>query len=183
MSSLVQHLLEMLEAFRLAGIRHAAVGGIALVAHGVVRATSDLDFLVSLEDATSLGDCMQRLGFRSLHTSRDAANYVRDGFRVDFLFASRPIARRLLESAQVRELAGHPLPVVQVEGLIGLKLQALVNDPRRQQDAVDIRSLLRAHRDRLDREEVQEYFALFDRAQLLADWWEELDEATDDPEA
>jgi len=183
MSSLLKHLLEMLEAFQRAGIRHAAVGGIAVVAHGVVRATADLDFLVSLTDAASLDTCMQRLGFRSLHASRDAANYVRDGLRVDFLFASRPIALRLLESAQARKLAGHALPVVSVAGLIGLKLQALVNDPRRQQDAVDIRSLLRLHREQLDLDEVEEYFALFDRTQLLADWLAELDETTDDENA
>ena len=53
------------------------------------------------------------------------------------------------------------------EGLIGFKLQGLVNDPRRTQDLEDIRALLRANRATLDMEELREYFQLFDREALL----------------
>jgi hypothetical protein len=61
------------------------------------------------------------------------------------------------------------LRVISPEGLIGFKLQAVVNDPRRTQDIEDIRALLRANRDKLDLEEVREYFRLFDREALLDD--------------
>jgi hypothetical protein len=56
---------------------------------------------------------------------------------------------------------------VSAEGLIGFKLQGLVNDPRRTQDLEDIRALLRANRTSLDMEEVRGYFRLFDRESLL----------------
>ena len=57
---------------------------------------------------------------------------------------------------------------VDVEGLIGLKLQALVNDPaRRRQDEADIVALLSLHLSSLDRALLDEYFALFDQADAL----------------
>ncbi len=57
--------------------------------------------------------------------------------------------------------------MVSAEGLIGFKLQALVNDPRRTQDIEDIRMLLRVHCATLDMMEVREYFRLFDREMML----------------
>ena len=59
--------------------------------------------------------------------------------------------------------------VISAEGLIGFKLQGLVNDPRRTQDLEDIRALLRANRSTLNMDEVREYFRLFEREPLLAE--------------
>jgi hypothetical protein len=67
------------------------------------------------------------------------------------------------------------LHVISGEGLIGFKLQALTNNPRRTQDLEDIRALLRTNRERLDMAEVREYFRLFDREPLLNDLLRELD--------
>ena len=59
------------------------------------------------------------------------------------------------------------LRVISAEGLIGFKLQALVNNPSRTRDLDDIRALLRAQRGRLNMTEVQEYFSLFEREEML----------------
>lgn len=90
------------------------------------------------------------LGYRCLHRSADAANYARGDERVDFLYADRPIARRLLAAAPEQKTVLGEMRVVSVEGLIGFKLQGLVNDPRRTQDLEDIRALLRANRAALE---------------------------------
>lgn len=74
----------------------------------------------------------------------DAGNYVRGDERVDLLYASRPVARRLLASAAESKTSLGDLRVVSAEGLIGFKLQALANDPRRTRDLEDIRALLQA---------------------------------------
>ena len=50
---------------------------------------------------------------------------------------------------------------IQVEGIIGLKLQALTNDPRRVQDWVDIRNLIEKHRANLNLTQLYDYFLLF----------------------
>jgi len=64
--------------------------------------------------------------------------------------------RRLLEGAQIVETPFGKLCVVSAEGLIGLKLQGYVNDPRRLQDLADIRALLRANRETLNLAEVRD---------------------------
>ena len=98
-----------------------------------------------------------------------AANYARRDERVDFIYASRPIARRLLAGAAALETTLCALRVVSAEGLIGFKLQGWVNDPGRTRDLEDIRALLRANRGTLDIDELREYFRLFDRESLLDD--------------
>ena len=60
-----------------------------------------------------------------------------------------------------------PLRVISAEGLIGFKLQALVNHPSGLRDIEDIRALWCAQRDRLSMVEVREYFVMFDRAEML----------------
>lgn len=86
---------------------------------------------------------------------------------MDLLYASRPIARRLLADARELTTSLGVLRVISLEGLIGFKLQGWINDPRRTQDLEDIRALLRANRDKLDAAEVRQYFRLFDRESLL----------------
>jgi hypothetical protein len=57
--------------------------------------------------------------------------------------------------------------VVSTEGLIGLKIQAFVNNPRRTQDLEDIKALIAANRQALKMDEVRDYFRLFNREALL----------------
>jgi hypothetical protein len=109
--------------------------------------------------AIRIDQMLAKMGYRCLHRSDDAVNYQREDERVEFLHARRPIARRLLSTATERSTVFGSLCVVSAEGLIGLKLQALVNDPRRTQDREDIKTLLRANRATLNLQEVREYFS------------------------
>src|SRR5260370_707672 len=86
------------------------------------------------------------LGNRCVHRSEDAANYLRGDEGIDFLYAHRPASLRLLAEARERDTAMGRLRVVSAEGLVGFKLQAFVNNPKRTQDIEDIRALLRANR-------------------------------------
>ena len=60
-----------------------------------------------------------------------------------------------------------PMRIISVEGLIGFKLQGFVNDATRTRDLEDIRALLKTHRISLDMDELREYFALFNKPDLL----------------
>jgi hypothetical protein len=86
---------------------------------------------------------------------------------MDFLYARRPASRRLLVEAPELETEMGRLHVVSAEGLIGFKLQAFVNNPRRTRDIEDIRSLLHANRSTLNMSEVKQYFVLFEHETLL----------------
>lgn len=166
-SRLGRQIAEVIAALNAIGARFALIGGLALASHKVVRATQDIDLLTEADKADEIEAELLRLGYRCLHRSADAGNYVRGDERVDLLYAGRPIARRLLADAGELKTALGDLRVVSAEGLIGFKLQGLVNDPRRTQDLEDIRALLRANRATLDIEQVRGYFRLFEREPLL----------------
>lgn len=167
MAALADQIREVLPAFAELATPPALIGGLALAAHNVVRATRDVDFLVVAEDADRIDALLRSLGYECIHRSENAANYCRghDGF--DLLYAHRPIARALLERAAYHTTSFGRMRIVSAEGLIGFKLQALCNDPGRGRDLDDIRQLLRQNRDQLDLREVRHYFVLFEREPLL----------------
>lgn len=167
MARLVDQIREALAAFAGGKTSPALIGGLALAAHQVVRATQDVDFLVDADDADRLHGILLGLGYRCIHRSEDAANYLRGDEGLDLLYAHRPVARRLLDEAEERRTAMGTLRVISVEGLIAFKLQGHVNDPSRVRDMEDIRALLRANRESIDFDEVRRYFKLFDREGLL----------------
>lgn len=167
MSRLVEQIKQAVAAFASCKTTPALIGGLALAAHQVVRATRDVDFLADADDADRLHAILLALGYRCVHRSEDAANYLRDDEGLDLLYAHRPVARRLLREASERQTVMGPLRVISAEGLIGFKLQALVNNPARTRDLDDIRALLRVQRGRLNMDEVREYFAMFEREEML----------------
>lgn len=167
MPNLAEQIREALSTFARNGTRPALIGGLAVVAHQVVRATKDVDFLVEAEAAQKIHDALLDLGYRCLYRSEDAANYVRATEGLDLLYAHRPLARRLLAQATERETPMGRMRIISVEGLIGFKLQGFVNDATRTRDLDDIRALLKIHRDALNMDELREYFALFNQSELL----------------
>jgi len=166
-SQLGKQIEEIVESLNEIGASFALIGGLALASHRVVRATQDVDLLADINIADQIDALAVKLGYQCIFRSAEAANYLRGSERLDFLYASRPIARRLLISAGLHPTAFGTLKVVSSEGLIAFKLQGFVNDPRRTQDLEDIRALLRANLGSLNMTEIREYFRLFDRESLL----------------
>ena len=137
MASLLDQIREVLVAFTRLQTPPALIGGLALAAHDVVRATRDVDFLVDAEDAERLHGLLLGLGYDCVHRSADAANYLRGEDGLDLLYAHRPIARQLLADADERETPMGRLRVIRVEGLVAFKLQGYVNDPTRTRASID----------------------------------------------
>jgi hypothetical protein len=102
MSRLADQIKQVLPAFSALATPPALIGGLALAAHRVVRATSDVDFLVAAADAEHVHDLLLSLGYHCVHRSEDAANYVRGDEAFDLRYAHRPIANRLLSQAATR---------------------------------------------------------------------------------
>ncbi|MGH8283842.1 MAG: nucleotidyltransferase domain-containing protein [Gammaproteobacteria bacterium] len=130
-SRLGKQISEIITALDQADIRFALIGGLALASYKVIRATQDIDLLVDTSESDKVDAALTKLRYRCLHRSSDAGNYLRSDERVDLLYASREISRRLLAGAIKRKTSFGMLPVIGPEGLIGFKLQALANDPRR----------------------------------------------------
>lgn len=113
------------------GIRHALAGGLAVGAHGYVRATTDVDFLVGEEAFEHSG---------SLVTFKAGVPIEVDGVRIDYL---SPVSL----GPQLEEVLDHPpsdegLPIVPIEVLVYMKLAA-----KRRRDLVDVVELVKVGAD------------------------------------
>ncbi len=168
-ANLITQLLELIDAFTAHQLPLAAIGGIAVNIHGYNRATHDLDFLVSQDDEPRARALMHTLGYTEIDHREDLSSYVRGTQRVDFLHARRPISRKLLAQASTVNFANVRLSVVSVEGVIGLKIQAFTEDPRRLKDLLDTVQLMKIRASTLNMAELREYFRLFNREDLLND--------------
>lgn len=110
------------------GIRYALAGGLAVGAHGYIRATTDVDFLVGEEAFDHQG---------VLVAFKAGVPIEVDGIRIDYLSPASL-------GAQLEEVLDHPsmsegLAIVPVEVLIYMKLVA-----KRRKDLVDVVELIKA---------------------------------------
>ncbi len=166
----LQSLPAIVSQFDAAGIRYALIGGLAMAARGVQRATLDADFILLLDDLERADAILNSLGYRREFHSENVSHYVAPDpalGRIDLLHAFRRPALGMLDRAERLELLpGLPVPVVAIEDLVGLKIQAAANDPaRHRSDWNDIEQLVEhAGRNRiaLDWELLADYLALFD---------------------
>jgi hypothetical protein len=169
-----------------AGCRWAVIGGVAMGIYGVLRTTVDVDLLVGEECVPRLAELLGGLGYELKFAWEESSHFVAEAEHhcpLDILHAHRPHSLAMLGRAR-RVPMGEPrieVPVVDLADLIGLKVQAMVNDPeRRRGESVDIRALLEAASGReeaLDMARVREYFALFGEERELEELSEGLEGA------
>jgi hypothetical protein len=150
-------------------IRYALIGGFAMGLRGVQRATMDLDFILMLDDLATADGILTELGYRREFHSENVSHYINpvDAWgRIDLLHAFRGPSLAMLQRAErLPVVAGATLPVATIEDIIGLKIQALANDPARAfGDWNDIGSLLIAAREQgraVDWNLLEDYLRLF----------------------
>ena len=137
---------------------------------GVQRATLDADFILALEDLERAHSMLLSLGYHRDFHSANVSHYLSPDpafGRIDLLHAFRGPTLGMLERVERLDFAAaQTIPVVHLEDLIGLKIQAATNDPARSRsDWNDIHLLLEhAARQRLplDWELIGDYLGLFD---------------------
>jgi len=164
------------------GVRYSLIGGFAMALRGVQRSTIDLDFILMLEDLEKADDIFQKCGYTRAFRSENVSHYISDELelgRIDILHAFRGPTLGMIEQSDRIEVAnGYTLPVVKIEGIIGLKVQALVNDPKRAtSDWSDIRIMLEtcSEADQIvDWDLLKDYLDLFQlgsKLPELRDWY------------
>ncbi|MBC8443123.1 hypothetical protein H8D79_00200 [PVC group bacterium] len=148
------------EVFERRGVSYALMGGLALAQHGVVRATQDVDLLLTVSQI-QLGTVLDDL--RSAGFVFDLRETIREwqqdhmtqleyrGIRVDWLAPVLPAFQHVLMTAVRCQMAGTTVRVASADGLVLLKLIAF-----REQDKVDAKGLLGANAGRLDLDTVRE---------------------------
>lgn len=161
----------VVEEFDQQHIRYAAVGGFAVGALGAFRATRDVDFLVHRDDLSSLDRVLTARGYQRIAQTENVSHYTHPDASwgsLDFLHAFREISRHMLARATRMPIFEGRLtiPVAKPEDVIGLKIQAIANNPRRRaREQYDIEQLAEIHGHRLDWECIQSYFDLFEMGQ------------------
>jgi hypothetical protein len=118
-----------------AGVKYALIGGMAMAMRGVQRATFDLDFLIMISDLEITRRVLADQGYQSVYQSENVSHFENPTerlARVDLLHAFRGPSLSMLDRAERLSLGEScHLPVLQIEDLIGLKVQAASNDPAR----------------------------------------------------
>ncbi len=126
-------------------IPYAIAGALCLGAHGVVRATEDVDVLVTREGLERFKT--QWLGRVNLRPGGKAVRDTVTGVKIDFLLAGeypgdglpKPVA--FPEPSSVAEKVG-PLRVVSLPRFLELKLASGMTAPHRLQDLADVLRLI-----------------------------------------
>ena len=145
-------------------VDYALIGGFALGAYGISRATVDLDILIHEENGEAIVRFLESLGYETLARSEAFSNHehpIPAMGRIDFLYVSGETAETILGEAEVRPIFGNDsIKVVKPEHLIALKLYALSVAPHRyHREMEDVRALLGLAG--IDREEVEGYFVKY----------------------
>ena len=92
LSRLGKQIEELVGALNRRGIRFALIGGLALAPHKVIRATQDIELLTDAAGADGIDEELLRLGYRCVHRSADAGNYLRK--RMDALTPRRQLRQQ-----------------------------------------------------------------------------------------
>ena len=167
-----------MNAFEKENIRYALMGGFALGLWGGSRSTVDLDFLVHRDDIGKVHEIMTKAGYERHRHTENVSQYtsplnVLGG--MDFIHAFRDASLEMLRRAAVKDIFGGDLKIRTLipEDIIGLKLQAVYNNPSREKiDLADIEMLVSIHRENLDWELLEKYFRIFEMEELYGKIYE-----------
>lgn len=158
----------LLTEFERRHIRYAVIGGFAMGILGAPRGTQDVDLVVHHEDLARLHDVMTTLGYQRAAITENVSHYVHQDplwGALDVLHAFRPPSLAVLQRAKSQPIFSGTLQIrsVEPEDVIGFKVQAMANNPKRyHRDLADIETLMELYGSRLDWARVQEYFDLFE---------------------
>ena len=133
---------------------YALIGGLGVSVRGPVRATRDIDMLVSVSQIQlpKTLEALDKSGFqldlyRSIRTWNEdhLLDFAFGSVRIDWIKAVLPVFSRILSRAEWEAILGGRIRVADAEGLLLLKLISF-----RPRDQEDIRGLLAANPGSLD---------------------------------
>jgi len=145
---LFQTLRSITQKLEQIGIPHAVMGGMALVAHGYLRTTEDVDILIASSSLETIHRLLVGLGYRPLFEGSKNLRDAQTGVRIEFVIAGqfpgdgkpKPVA--FPDPAEVAvEIDG--ISYVKLSNLIELKLASGITNPGRLKDLADVQELIR----------------------------------------
>ena len=156
-------------------VDYALIGGFAMAALGIVRTTVDIDILLLTKDLDKTKKVLSKHYYNCIFESENVSHFVSDlkpFGQIDILHAFRDISVSMLARAKkIKLFERYEIKVLDYVDIIGLKLQALTNEPERaQSDWSDIElilSYMKEHKQSVDWELLSDYFTLFSKHDKL----------------
>lgn len=147
-------LYEINDAFQKANLKYAIVGGYALALHGLVRATMDVDLVLSLkqedyelaEKSLKSIDLQSRLPIRAQDIIKMRKEYIENRNLIAWSFVDYKNPSRQVDILITKDLrkmdivnisvAGRKIPIASLQELLKMKKEA-----GRPQDLIDIKNI------------------------------------------
>lgn len=110
------------------GLQFLVIGGHAVMGHGFLRATQDVDLLVSKEDRDRWIQLAQDLDYRLFH---DGGSFLQlspaagSGWELDLMLVPQPTFQKMVADAKSADLEGTAVLIPSLEHLFALKIHAL----------------------------------------------------------
>lgn len=156
----IKTLLETLKKdFDAEKIEFALIGGLAVGSLGYQRFTNDIDMMIHEEDREKAKKALQKKGYSIFAESAEFLQF-QGQCPIDIQIARRPISKKMLADAIV--LPNTKVKCLRAEDIIGLKIQAFANNPKREfKEKADIQALIEVRGQQLDWNRIKEYADLF----------------------
>ena len=162
-------------------IHWALIGGFAMAAHGVLRTTLDIDLLVLAQDMNNADTILTNNNYKCFYKSENVSQYVsnlKPLGRIDVLHAFREISISMLNRAKkIKLFENIEIPVLIIEDIIGLKIQAMANDKKlKLSEMNDIDLLIKQkikQNSNIHWELLREYFELFKMQNIYKEFRQE----------
>ncbi|MFL5362631.1 MAG: hypothetical protein ACJ78U_16845, partial [Myxococcales bacterium] len=141
--------------------RYGLAGAFALQAHGLQRATSDLDLIVEARAQPALLAHLDSLGYERLHVSEGYSNHLHPDpawGRIDFIYLDDRTSELIFaEASATRVLPGVEMLAPSAEHIAAMKVHAMKNDRSRTlKEMADIQFLLQLPG--VDQAQIRRYF-------------------------
>jgi hypothetical protein len=129
------------------GIDYAIAGALCLAAHGLTRATEDVDILITREGLDRFKEAWRGRGYVDLRPGGKAVRDTSHGVKIDFLITGdypgdgKPKPVSFPPPAAASTDAG-PFRILSLPRFLELKLASGISAPHRLQDLADVQRLI-----------------------------------------
>ena len=135
---------ELVESLRAGGTSFLLVGGLALLAHHVERATGDIDFACEKSSRELVVRLMSKQGYAVLHEQPELYTRFHQAGRriVDFVYLDADTYYQLEAASVATEVSRVQVRVPSLDHLLAMKLFSASQSTNRGKDLGDILSLI-----------------------------------------
>lgn len=161
----------LMRAERRGEMRFLLIGGRSLEAHGLVRFTKDVDFLVATNDIPVISRILSSAGYQKTDETAIFSRWKHPSLMaddVDVMYVKPETFEKLMDGSKKFEIGHVSLRVPSVPSLIALKLHAMrSNEERLEKDGRDVAELLRLNPGVIDRQALEALFTKYQCSHLF----------------